>query len=145
MKKTLTSEDQQLLEQLRGRVLLTLDFIERREEFPDVDVLRQLIADAVGRNDLRTMRLIARDIDKATIGLTPDERDGLEALLRDRLGVDPDAERSQTRREVEAAIVRGTVGSEKERRRLEDYAEMLEATGGDPAEIEAVRRLVNQG
>jgi hypothetical protein len=43
---------------------------------------------------------------------------------------------------MEAVLARGTIASEKERRRLEEYADMLEATDGDPGEIAAVRRLL---
>ena len=107
--------------------------------------MRAIVEDAATRQDLRTLRLIGREVDAMTIALAPHERDGLEAILRDRFGVDADAERAELKRRVAAVIARGTVASEKERRRLEDYAEMLEATGGDPAEIEAVRRLVSGG
>ena len=86
---------------------------------------------------------MARETDQMTIALTPDQRDGLEALLRTRLGIDKDAERERLRERVAETIKRGSVASEKERRRLEDYAEMLEATGGDPKEIEMVRHLIS--
>jgi hypothetical protein len=88
------------------------------------------------------MRVLAREIDKMTIALAPHEREGLEALLQQRLGVDKDAERAELRRQVTTALERGAVASEKERRRLEEYVEMLEATGGDPAEIAAVTELL---
>jgi malonyl CoA-acyl carrier protein transacylase len=67
----------------------------------------------------------------------------LSGLLRERLGIDVESERLELKRAAETAIARGRVASEKERRRLEDYAEMLEATGGDPTEIESILRLVN--
>ena len=91
------------------------------------------------------MHLFARDIEAMTIALTPHEQDGLEALLVSRLGVDREAEYAAVQQSVAKVLRRGTIASEKERRRLEEYADMLDATGGDPAEIEAVRRLLRFG
>ena len=79
-----------------------------------------------------------------TIALAPQERDGLVALLLSRLGVNKEAERADLRRQVAKVLTRGSVASEKERRRLEEYAEMLEVTGGDPAEVESVRQLIRE-
>ena len=61
------------------------------------------------------------------------------------MGIDRNAERDQLRSEVAQAINRGAPRSEKERRKLEDYAEMLDATRGDHDEIAAVRRLTDLG
>jgi hypothetical protein len=88
---------------------------------------------------------MARDVDQMTVGLTPDQRDGLEALLHSRLGIDADVEREELGRQLAKVIERGAVASEKERRHLEDYAEMLEATGGDAKLIEVVRRILGAG
>jgi hypothetical protein len=79
-----------------------------------------------------------------TIGLAPQQRDGLDALLRQRLGVDKDQERSELRERIAQVLRRGTIASEKERRRLEEYADSLEATGGNPAEVAAVRDLLRR-
>ena len=145
MKKKLTGEDECTLGALRDRLLLTIQFIESVEDFPSGSQLRALVEGAAAKGDLRTLRLLAREVDQMTIALQSDQRDGLEAILRQKLGVDKDRERAELRREVARVIERGTVASEKERRRLEDYAELLEATGGDEAEIAAVRRLVRSG
>lgn len=143
MKNRNSSERQAELDKLRDRILITLDFIATREDFPTVGDFKALAEGAHARGDLRSLQLVARDLDKATIGLTSHDRDGLEAILQGKLGIDKDAERAALKREVAKAIQRGTVASEKERRRLQDYAEMLEATGADQGEIDAVRRLVD--
>jgi hypothetical protein len=46
---------------------------------------------------------------------------------------------------VIASVDRGIVHSEEERRRLEDYVEVVDSTGGDPNEVEAVRDLLRDG
>ena len=145
MPKKLSPEHESALQTLKERLLLTVRFIEDVQDFPSGADLRNIVESAAAKRDLRSLRLMSRDVDAMTLSLAPHERDGLEALLRQRLGVDKEAERAEWARDVAAAIKRGTVASEKERRRLEDYVEMLEATGGDPAEIDAVRRLLRTG
>ena len=81
----------------------------------------------------------------ATVALPADERDGLDAMLQHRLGVDREAERAAWSERIALAMKRGTIASEAERRHLEDYAELLEASGGDNQELEAVRRLLSLG
>jgi len=145
MTKRLSAQDEAMLRALRDRTLLVIEFIERIQDFPTGAALRGVVQSATAKHDLRSMKLIARDIDAMTVALAPHERDGLEAILMERLGVDKEAERAGLARQVAAAISRGSVASEKERRRLEEYAEMLNATGGDPAELDAVRRLIRDG
>lgn len=145
MNKKTPSEKQAELDRLRDRIVITLEFVASREDFPNVGDFKSLAEGAHARGDLRALQIIARDLDKATIGLMSHDRDGLEAILQQRLGIDKNAERAELQQQVAIALKRGTIAGEKERRRLEDYAEMLEATGGDPAEIAAVRRLVNTG
>jgi hypothetical protein len=132
------------LEALRARLIATIQFIESLHEFPSGEAFRAAIEKAAAENNLRTLRLLGREIDAmATVALPPHERDGLDAMLQYRLGVDREAERGAWSERVAAAIKRGTVASEAERRHLEDYAEQLEASGGNPAELEAVRRLLS--
>jgi hypothetical protein len=144
MTKKITPEKQEELDRLKGRVLITLDFIASREEFPNIADFKAVTEAAYSRGDVRGLRLIARDIDKSTVGLSAHDRDGLEAILQQKLGVDKDAERLALKRDVARILERGSVASEKERRRLEDYAEMLVAMRGDAAEIDAVRRLLDR-
>jgi len=119
VKKTLTEQEQRLLSLLRARILLTLEFMEAHDEGPTpasfVAGVRRVVETAATRGDLRSLRLVARDIDKATIGLVPHEREGLDAILRERLGIDKDVEREDMRREVAAIMARGRVASEKQR------------------------------
>ena len=139
----LNPRDEATLQALRDRILLTVQFVENAQGFRYGQGVRDAAEKAFVKRSVRSMRLIAREVDAMTIGLAPHERDGLEALLNERLGVDKDAERSALSKHVAAVLERGTIASEKERRRLEEYVEMLEATGGDPAEAEAVRRLLS--
>lgn len=90
------------------------------------------------------MRLIAREIDMSLIGLAPYERDSFDALLQERLGVDVEAERAELAKKAAVARRRGTIASAKERRRLEDYAERLEASDPASAEARAIRELLRK-
>lgn len=144
-KKRASSDRQAQVGALRDRLVLTLQFMERAQDFPSGPKMREMVAHAADQGDYRNLRLMAKEVDAMTVALAPHERDGLEALLSSRLGIDKDAERDEMRRRVAVVLRRGTIASERERRRLGDYAEMLEATGGDPAEIAAVRRLIRNG
>ena len=128
--------------QLRDRLILTVRFIEKRQEFPSAPHLRAIVDAAAAKGDLRALRLIVKEVDAMALSLDPAERERLELLLESQLGVNRDVERARLRAKVTDALQRGTISSEKERRRLEEYADMLEITNGDPAEIAAVRRLV---
>ncbi len=135
-----------MLEALRNRLLATIRFVESSHEFPSGEAFRTAIEKAAAEKDLRMLRLLAREIDAmATVALPPHERDGLDAMLHHQLGVDREAERAEWAERVATAIRRGSIASEVERRHLEDYAEMIEATGGDQAAIDAVRRLLRGG
>jgi hypothetical protein len=144
-KSKLSPEDEIKMHALRDRLLSTIRFFEDAEEFPSGEQMRQLVETAAAKEDLRGLRLMSREVDALSVALAPQQRDGLEAILRQRLGIDKEQERAALSEQIAAIIARGTVASEKERRRLEDYAEMLEATGGDRTEIDAVRRLMNSG
>jgi hypothetical protein len=144
-KSKLSPEDEIKMHALRNRLLSTIRFFEDAEEFPSGEQMRQLVETAAAKEDLRGLRLMSREVDALSVALAPQQRDGLEAILRQRLGIDKERERAALSEQIAAIIARGTVASEKERRRLEDYAEMLEAIGGDRTEIDAVRRLVNSG
>lgn len=145
LRRRLRPEDEETLLRLRDRLLLTIDFIANVEEFPMATRIRRHAIDAAKEKTLREMRQIVRDIDKLTVALPQDVREGLGALLLHRLGVDKEAERTALGRRVAVAIRRCTVDSERERRHLEEYLEMLEAMGGAPAEIKAVRDLLRRG
>ena len=129
---------------LRDRLNLVIRFFEETHDFPSGPQVRAIVETAAGKLDLRTLRLVNRDIDAMTIALSPTDRVALDVLLRDRLGMQLDPESLDIKQEAAAAVARGTVASEKQRRRLEDYAEMLEATGGDADEIRSVRRVVSK-
>jgi hypothetical protein len=142
--RRLTQKQQDQLKLLHDRITLTLDFFDNVEGLGQVGVqLRDGAKTAHARGDVRALRLLATDIDSLAIALPSHEREGLEAMLGSRLGVDKDAERHELRRRVARALKRGIVTSEKERRHLEEYLEVSEAIGGDPAETDAVRRLLN--
>jgi hypothetical protein len=143
MSKTSSEELQARVQAVKARLELVIDFVAETNDFPSASQIRAIVAAAAARRDLRTLRLVRRDIDAMTIALAPEQREALSGLLRERLGIDVESERLELKRAAETAIARGRVASEKERRRLEDYAEMLEATGGDPTEIESILRLVN--
>ena len=104
--------------------------------------MREIVEGAMRESRVRTLRLIARDVEEMVLTLAPHEREGLEAILKAKLGYDSDLAWNQSREAVLNAVKRGRVDSEKERRRLERYAEVLEAKGGDTTELAALRSLL---
>jgi hypothetical protein len=144
MTKKKNPSDAVTVETLRARLIATIRFAESLHAFPSGEAFRATIEKAAAENNLRTLRLLGREIDAmASVALPPHQRDGLDAMLQHELGVDREAERAAWSERVAVALKRGRVASEMERRHLEDYAEMLEANGGDAAELEAVRRLLS--
>jgi hypothetical protein len=142
MRRHLTEAQQKELDLLGQRMLLSIEFAENAQDFPGAKDLRAIVAAAIANHDLRTARLLNREVNDLMIGLAAHERDGLEALLRQRLGIDVEQERSNSRHQISQILKRGSIASEKERRRLEDYVESLEAAGADEAEIAAIRLLL---
>lgn len=122
--------------------MTTVQFIQNIQRFPSGDAVLRVAEKAFHNEDLRTLRLVVRDLDAGTIGLTPSEREGLEAVLKSEVGIDMDGEQEAKRQRVASIVRRGRIAGEKERKRLEDYVELLEAHGGDPGEIDAVKRLL---
>lgn len=142
-RKTLTADQEAQLRLLRQRLLFTLQFMQNVQDFPAGKSIERKVCAAADRGDIRNLLLIAREVDMmVTLASTPHERDGLEALLKARFGVDKEFERAKLQRVVESILERGTIRSEKERRHLEDYAEILAATHGDEHESERVRQLL---
>ncbi len=133
-------------ELLRQRILITLDFFGAIEDLgATARELREGAQSAFARGDVRTLRLLANDIDSLAVALNPQQRHELEGLLIARLGIDRNAERLELARHIAATVKRGKIASEKERRRLETYLDLLEALGGDPAEKAAVLKLLQNG
>lgn len=143
MPKALRQKDKDLLELLHARVLFTLEFLERVHDFPSAIKWRKVTEKAYAEHNLRSMRMINHEIDSMTAVLTGDQREGLEALLSARLGVNKDEERDEQRRQISRILQRGTIASERERRRLEQYLEQLEATGDSGEDLTAIRHLLS--
>ena len=143
MAKKLSREAEDEFQSLQRRLVLTLQFMENAEHFPSAKQIRTIVDGATERKDLRTLRLVARDVDAMTTALTPDQRDGLDALLVARLGIDAEAERAMALQEAADAVQRGIIRSAKERQRLEHWAEVLEVTGDDSATLVSLRHLLS--
>jgi hypothetical protein len=134
----------ELISALRLRLLTTIEFMESRNDFPSGAAFRGAVEKAAAEADVRTLRILSREIDAvATLAIPPAERDGLDAVLKNRLGIDRQAERAAWGSRVAAALKRGSISSEVERRHLEDYAEMLEAEG-DIEKLNEVRQLLSR-
>jgi hypothetical protein len=84
-KRTLTPEDEFQIAALRDRLISTVQFIEQVEEFPSGPQIRTVVEEAAANSDLRTLRLLARDIDEITLALAPSDKSRLTELLRERL------------------------------------------------------------
>jgi hypothetical protein len=145
-KKKLNPEAEKEVSALRERLVLTLRFIqEAGDDFPNCDQWLELVDNAATNGELRTLRLLVREVNELVATLTRDQMNDLRALLQARLGVDMDAERRDLQLQIARALKRGTIASEKERRRLEEYVEMLEVNGGNQAQIEKIEQLLRSG
>lgn len=131
--------------ELGERLLLTLEFIEHAQEFPSGAQFRSIVESEMARGRLRALKLIARDVDEMVLTLAPNEREGLEAILRARTGFDAEATWQAERAAVEQVLRTGRVRSEKERLRLERFVEALVVRGGESETIAAVRTLLTNG
>jgi hypothetical protein len=145
MKQTRKAEDEVAIRSLAERLLLMIQFFRTVEESEEFDVLHTFVQSAASAGNLRHLKLVSRDVERIALGLAPNEREGLEALLHHRLGIDKDTERAALHQTMAKVLERGSVASEKERRRIEEYVELLEATGGDAAEIAAFEALLSGG
>jgi hypothetical protein len=147
-RRELTAKELSELGTLRERMLLTIKFVAEVEDSDNTrdarvdQILSAAVEKAVADDDLITLRVLSREIDGMALALAPHQREGLEAILAKRLGINVEEEQTKLRRRAATAIRRGTVGSERERQHLQRYLEMLEQIGGDPAEIEAVHNLL---
>lgn len=129
---------------LHHRIITTLRFIEEAGPFRYGDRFREVTERAVARNDLRGLRQVVREVEALTIALPKDKRAALSAALTEVVGDEREAERVRQLELVEMALARGTVASEKERKRLELYLDELEADNEDPNKIAALRALLSR-
>jgi hypothetical protein len=90
------------------------------------------------RGNLRGLRVAEGDLLRSIQNLVPERRNQLADILRGEFGYVLEVDQSSIRREIEAAIGRGTVRSEKERKRLEEYSDILGVQAGDQ---DLLRRL----
>jgi len=142
-KKILSPEQESELHRLHERLVLTITFFQKAEDFPSGDPMRVVIEQAVQRKDVRSLRVISRELDAMALALPSYQRDGLEAKLNVKLGVDRDAERTMEDEQVKRILARGRIASEKERRRLEEYVERTDVAG-DASQAGAVRNLLSR-
>jgi len=134
------------LKRLRDRIALTVGFLDDVEDLGAFGQELVRKADELfSSGDSRGLKLVAKQVDAFTIGLSQDQRDGLEAILKARLGVDKDQERAELKHHVAEIVATGRIAGAKQRRKLEDYLEALEATGGDEAEVAAIKQLLARG
>lgn len=136
------AERTQLAHALGAQLLLTIEFIERVQDFPSGPQLREIISSEMHRGRLAGLRILERDVKEMTSTLAPNERDGLEALLKQRLGYDADAAWHAERAAMRVALVAGRIRSEKERVRLERYLEALIVRGDGKDEAAAIEALL---
>lgn len=132
-----------MIRALAERLLLTITFFESAQEFPSGTALRSIVTNAAATRNLRQMRLVEREVEGMTAGLSSDQLDGLNAALLDRLGIDRNGELAEIRRQVRQMAARGVLPSEKARQRAERYLAMLEASGEFAEEVELIRRLLS--
>lgn len=129
---------------LGTRLRLTIEFIERVQDFPDGAALRAIVDEEVAKQRLRSLRILARDVDEMALTLTPAQRKQLQATLEEHSDVDVDAEWNAQRTAMDALVQRGEIRSERERKRVERYLEALIARSGPSSEIRAIRSLLER-
>ena len=138
------SERRQQAQALGERLMLTIEFIERVQDFPSGSQLREIVRSEMQRGRLAALRMLERDVAEMTLTLAPHERDGLEALLRQRSGYDADAAWLAEQTAAKLSIAAGRVRSEKERQRLERYLEALVVRGEHQDEASAIEALLRR-
>lgn len=106
MTAKLTPAKRKEFQQLHDRATATLQFVESLESSEARGMIRARLAELLASGDLRGMRRAARDVDQATVGLSQDQRDGLDAVLQKQLGVDRAAELAARRLHVERTLHR---------------------------------------
>lgn len=129
---------------LRDRIVITIQYLDDVDdlgEFADA-VVRQTEA-CFSKGKLGPLKLIANQIDSFTVALNMQQRDGLDAILGARLGVDRDAERASREHYLACVIASGRIASAKQRRKIEEYLERLESENGDPALIQEIAKLLS--
>jgi hypothetical protein len=131
------------LELLRRRLLLTIEFFERHAEFSLGAQFRDLVEHAKTQGSLRNMKLLAREVDQMAVALSPDQQDGLSAVLGTKLGVDRDAEAKAANSRLRELVRVGHVRSEKERQFVEAQLDRLVSTQGDADLISALKGLLS--
>lgn len=127
---------------LGKQLLLTIEFIERMQDFPSGPQLREIVSNEMERGRLAALRILERDVREMALTLAPHERDGLEALLEQRIGYDADAAWLAERAAARLSLAAGRVRSERERQRLERYLEALAVRGDDANEAAAIQALL---
>lgn len=128
---------------LRARLLATLQYLQSLEDFPSAADFREATEKFAAENDVRSLRFLCREIDLlANEVLTRNQREALDAILKQQAGADRSAERVALSQRVAAAVKRGRIVSEVERQHIENYAELLEAEGGSDAELDAIWKLL---
>ncbi len=142
---TTHSERYRQARELGERLLLSLTFIERVQDFPSGAQFRGIVQAEMDRGRLRALQLVSRDVEEMILTLTPSERDGLDALLQARIGVETESTWRTEQEAIRGAIAAGRIRDEHERQRIERYVEALEVRGGDAVEITAARNLLAQG
>lgn len=145
MSQDYSIEREHEITQLQARLLLILDFFENVQPFPSGSAFRSTVRQAAEAGRLRELRLIAREMETMIVALSQDQRDGLEALLKIKLGVDVEIEHGALMSEINRTLRRGVIASEKERQRVERWLDELTAIDADPSVRRALQNLLDNG
>jgi hypothetical protein len=138
--RKLSADQLRELEQLYRRALLVLEFMTKKS-----DLVAAVASDgragmeaAYRRQDLRALRMAARDDNEWIMSLAPADREELERLLLNELDVDVEEQRGADRARVGEVLARAGIANDEEYRLL---LSRLNEIGSDPRFLEEARRI----
>jgi len=103
--------------------------------------MRAAIQAAFERGDLRSLKMVSRDLNEWANGMPPATIARLDAILRSELGEDPRGTESEAR-DLARILHRGTIEDEDEYRLLTRRLEEIYADGWKGGELEKINELL---
>jgi hypothetical protein len=104
--------------------------------------LEKAVDAALGRSDLRGLKMVRRDLTEWVRGLSGGEVAKLDALLRAQFGEGLTDEAKAQRKEVQNIVRRGCIETDDEYRLLVSYLDEIYRDPSRKEEVEAINALL---